>query len=176
MASHEYNDFFINKTIQKEYMFNVSFTYSINQRKQEPDPPKIQNYDVVSCEVPQWDFKKENQKHGSLSKTFPVLESDGLEFSIELSESDVGIVDKFVTWSQKQIIGQDGIYNKPSEVPMSEILLQVKQSDGSDILSYRFVKPYLLKSNAITYNYSSSGTVSRSLTFNCDYYETEYYT
>jgi hypothetical protein len=178
------NDFFRNKTIQRAYGFVVSFSIPRTNRTEEitrkysslsrfnelGDRFPINGYHVKNAVLPKNSYKREIQKWGTLSRTFPVYETDGLELRLEMEEDSYSNISLFVEFLQKLIIDEYGFYQHPSTNRFN-ILLDVVDVNHNKIITYKYKESYFLNSTEATFDYSTNEPLSYTITFGTDLYE-----
>lgn len=173
------------KSIQRAYSFAVDFNItspgnsdnvtSNDLEARFGDSYVIQPYHVKTVVLPQQTFKKEIQKIGIFPKTFPVLETDGLELRIDFEEDATHTIKTFILYLQKRIISERGIYQYPSLAKIPSIVVYVNDAQNNVVASYKFVDCFFLNVTEPTYSYASNEAIGYNVTFGCDYYELTLY-
>lgn len=167
------NEFYKEKSIQRSFNFKLDvFHDDAGTTTYLPDNkkiPEIKDYHVLSISLPLWEFKKEVVQYGSFVKTFPVLNTDGFEFTVTLEEDDNGTVINFINYLQKKIIKKDGTYVAPNRNKITMIYFRATNMDGKTIWDYQFDNCYFLKASNPEFSYVNNETVKYDITFNCDF-------
>ena len=178
MAINSLNAFYNDekKSIQKSYNFLVDIFDDKSDLVEIIN--KLQNYHVVSLNVPTWEFKKGSQPIGPFPKTFPLLDmEEGFEFTIQFEEDDVGTISQFIDLLQKRIINERGLYNYPANNRITAIKVKIvnsmangsSQNDQENVVAtYEFIKCYYLKSTPLALDYSTNEAMKIEITFACD--------
>lgn len=166
----ELQDFYYsNKSVQKTNRFRV--TIFNNEGVFVPNigkMPEIKGFHVLDVSVPNWEFKKETLKVGPFVHTFPVMDSDGFEFSITFEEDTEGTVSKFVDWCQRRIMYRDGLYFNPVYSKIQSIMIETYRDNGEYNYLTTFRNCYFLKSSEVKQDYSSNDSLKIEIIFASD--------
>lgn len=158
------------KTVQPNYKFYVT----IIDKAIFTSLPLIKHWHVLSVNVPNYDWKKEVVYYGPLPKSYPYLETDGLEFKIVFEEDEMGTIGDFLHSFQKRILNQDGTYNAPNNIKINRILVSTEDRYSLPVALFTFHDCYLLQAGEVEYNYASNESVKYDTTWNCDYYSAQF--
>jgi len=131
--------------------------------------PVIQHHHVLSCNLPQYDFKKEVQQYGPIVRSFPYMDFDGFELKIELEENTLGSIAYFVNWLQRRIIDRGGYYTPPEYAKFDSIIIEIEDSAGIPVAIYQYKNCYYLNSNSTDLNYGGNESIKYQMVFNADY-------
>jgi len=168
----ETQKFFTMKSILPNFRFYVTIIDIPNQNK--PILPIIQNYHVVSVNLPDYDFKKVTQRYGSLAKSFPILDYDGLELTMVLEEDEFGTIGSLVHELKQRILNKNGLYVAPGLNTIDRIIVTVENDRELPVAIYTFKNTFFLKADQTEYNHSGNEAVKYTLTLNADYYSVKY--
>jgi len=159
--------FFTRKTIQRSYNFLVMFDLC-------NDSFEIREHHVISVELPNYDFKKEEYRIGPFVKNFPVLDHNGFEFTIKFEEDDTGTISNFIDMLTRKNIRESGYYNTFANSVIDNITVEVSRMDGVRVCSYNFKNCFMLKASTATYSYDTSEKITYDITFNADHILKDY--
>jgi hypothetical protein len=176
------NDYYLSddKSILKSFNFTVTFHHDDSGNhtylpkgilSYEKKLPEIKDYHILNLSSPMWEFKKEIMYYGPYPRTFPVLNSDGFEFSITFEDDEKGTITKLINFLQRKIIKPNGTYVAPKLNRVDQIDVQVLKSDGN--LAYRFLfdNCYFLKSSPLTLDYGNNESLKYEIFFGCDFFK-----
>ena len=133
----------------------------------------IKEYNIDNITLPSYTFKKEIQKMGPFTKVFPVFENEGVQLTLLLKEDEEHNVGKFITYLQKRIINEDGLYVNPSVSLINSIDVTILNNVGEKIVTYHFKECFYLSNTEPNYDYSNNGYISTALTMGANYYTLE---
>jgi hypothetical protein len=184
--TNQLNDYYKNKTIQRAYGFVVSFVLPYNEITEnitsknsslsrfldQGERFPIKPYHIKNVVFPRGSYKKEIQKFGNISKTFPVYETDGHDIRIEMEEDQHNNISLFIEFLQKLIIDEYGYYNYPSKNRL-DIIIDVVDDNYNKVLTYKYKEGYFLDATETTLDYSTNEPISYTITFGSDLYETQ---
>ncbi len=167
-------EFYKDKSVVASYNFSVTVihddsgnsTYLPNREK----IPELKNYHILGLQLPQWEFKKEVMYYGPYVRTFPVLNSDGFEFTMTLEEDDKGTVSSFINYLQRKIIKPNGTYVAPKRNRINQIYFSCNDMSGSEIFHVSMDKCYYLKASNPEFSYGNNDSIKYDITFNCDFH------
>jgi len=181
--------FFGGKSIQTAYDFIVRFNLSRNggnsflasQLRADPLMAKFESqgidfpvfeWHVKNVVLPNNSFKKELQKQGIFGKTFPVLESEGLELKVEFEEDSDHNIGLFIQYLQRRIMSQDGVYENPNNSYINSIDVIIgDRISGQARFKYSFKDCYFLNASEPNYAYANNEAISYVVTFGTDNFD-----
>ena len=131
-------------------------------------PPVIQPFHILGLTIPTYSFNKNTMMYGQVPRSYPTLDFDGFQLTIELEEDEQGTVEYFINWNQRNIIDSDGYHNAPNKVKMRAFTVEVQDKRGIPVVYYVFHDLFYLGANDSNYSYAGNGSIKRSLTFACD--------
>jgi hypothetical protein len=138
------------------------------------DSFEIREHHVISVELPNYDFKKEEYRIGPFVKNFPVLDHNGFEFTIKFEEDDTGTISNFIDMLTRKNIRASGYYNTFANSVIDNITVEVSRMDGIRVCSYNFKNCFMLKASTATYSYDTSEKITYDITFNADHILKDY--
>jgi len=168
----ETKKFFTTKSILQNFRFYVTIIDIPNADK--PILPIIQNYHVVSVNLPDYDFKKETQRYGPLAKSFPILDYDGLELTMVLEEDKFGTIGSLVHELKQRVLNKNGLYTPPGLNSINRVIVTVENENEIPVAIYTFKDTFFLKADQTEYNHSGNESVKYTLTLNADYYSVKF--
>tara|TARA_R110001606_G_scaffold88448_6_gene199273 strand:- start:1289 stop:1930 length:642 start_codon:yes stop_codon:yes gene_type:complete len=137
----------------------------------------LKPYSVKSINIPNFSFQKELVKVGPFSKMMPVMNFDGYELSLELSESKGMGIYRFISWLQSRQIFEDGWFWPEKLAAIPFITIDVFKTHDSDekVATITYEDIMFLQSTEAQFNYSDNTPVSYTLTFNANVSNVKYY-
>jgi hypothetical protein len=165
------------KSIQRSYNFFSTFLDNpFTPRRPDLGPmPLVLPYHILSVTLPTYKFSKEVLIFGQVPVTFPVLNvDDAKELSVQvlLEEDELGTIEFFITWCQRNIIDNDGYYTAPLKNRIGHLIIEVDDPNGIPIVFYTLKSLYYLNASDVTYDYSTNESIKRTVTFGVDRVET----
>lgn len=161
--------YFKNHEIQRSYNYLVKFLHY------KPGF-LINEFQVKSVSLPHFNFKKEISKIGGVfPQIFPTLDSDGLELRLEIEEDNSGKVSSLILDMQNRVIDRNGYYQFPDNSKIGDILIQVVDNTGDNVVDYIAKNCFFLKSEDIKYTYAEQYAITYMLSFGFDFYEYKYH-
>lgn len=137
------------------------------------DCPKIEQYQVLNITVPTFEFQKEQQPEGILTKSYPVMKFEGFVFPILFQEDIYGTISRFISWCQRRTISTTGEYYHPDVTRLGNIVVELINWDNQPIVRYTLEGVYFLGATAVTLDYTNGGPLPVSINFGADYLKTE---
>lgn len=131
-------------------------------------PPIVQPFHILSVTVPTYSFSKKVVWYGTAPRTFPVLDFEGFELVVQLEEDEIGSVEYFINWNQRNMIDKDGYYSPPNKIKMRGFILEIQDHMGIPVVYYMFHDLYFLAADTSNYSYASNDSIKRNVTFACD--------
>lgn len=167
------------KSIQRTYNFNAFFiddpTNKLGNRKKTGPMPVILPWHFLKISIPTYSFSKENMVFGQVPISFPVLNLSNVEemtISVDLEEDELGTIEFFITWCQRNIIDENGYYVPPLQNRIGHLLVEITDPTGIPVLYYTFRDLYFLDASEVTYDYGSNDSIVRTIRFGIDRVET----
>ena len=131
-------------------------------------PPIVQPFHILGVTIPTYTFAKKIMWYGTVPRTFPYLSMDGFNLQVQLEEDEIGSVEYFINWNQRNLIDSEGYYTPPNQMKIKGFILEVQDHFGIPVIYYVFHDLYFLEADAANYSYESNGSVKRNVTFGCD--------
>jgi len=169
----KFNSFFTgSKSIQRAYNFYVDIQPTPNQR----DMPVIEPYHIRNASVPNFAgmVTAGLVQIGPLSKSYPIVKSEKIEFRLEMEEDDKATVQKFIIWSFKNYVNERGLHNYPDNTKLQMITITVTNASGVEVVRFKYERPFLQSADPISYAYDSGDSIKYILTFICYNYGVEF--
>lgn len=158
------SNFYVRKEIQRSYNFMVYFDESDSVFR------GMESFHAISVELPNYGFRKEDAIIGPFTKTFPVLDHNGFEFTMKLEEDDNGSVNNLIQKLIRKNIDEDGFLRHYTQTVLDNIVVTVYQSDADNVRKVKFKNCYFMKASTAQYSYEDSKQITYDLTFNADHY------
>lgn len=137
--------------------------------------PKFQHFHVLNVNLPiAYDIKKETQKYGMMVRSFPFIDYDGLEFSIQFEEDQVGTITNFIQWLQRRMVTEDGLCQPPVNIRLKRFVITVENQFGVPVIMVFFNNVYFLRASTMNLNYAENGSVKYDVTFNADWMDVNF--
>ena len=168
------------KSIQRDFQFWGFFMYnpfsdlkggSFTQTLKNVNkdfPPIVQPFHILSVTVPTYSFSKKIMWYGTVPRSFPVLNFEGFELQVQLEEDELGSVEYFINWNQRNMIDGDGYYTAPNKIKIKGFVLEVQDKMGIPVVYYMFHDMFFLTADDSNYSYTSNDSIKRNVTFACD--------
>lgn len=197
------NSFFFEKTIQRPYLFKVSFPtelssyYASNggignasynafkdytnnfidgaEQYTSPAAFQIKEYWVKSVNLPNFSFTKALTKIGPWSTSIPVTDFDGYELTIDFEETENGDIARMCDWFRSRQLTSDGIFWPPALSTYPWISVDVFKQNDQQVASYRFKEIHFLTASEPQFSYADNSPISYNVTFNANTMESSYY-
>jgi hypothetical protein len=171
-TSFELKGYFNNKSIQQNFRFYVTFIdnpFNVDLVKRIGIFPLTENWHVLSVTTPQYDFKKEVQNYGPLPRSYPYMDYDGMEFKVEFEEDKWGTIGNLVTYLQRRVVDDKGIYTPPGKVKIPRVIVTTLNENNLPVGIFTFHQCYYLQCSENEYRYGSNESVKYNVTFNSDF-------
>lgn len=163
------DDFYNNKSIQKSNRFRVSFVADNSRNPTTDSPfPSIKDFHVLNVSIQDWEFKKEVLKIGPFSRTFPILDGDGFEFSVTFEEDADRSIIKMIDWLQRKILVSDGLYNSPKKSCIPGVQIEILTDEGELLAVFLYTNVYIMRVNNVTLEYTNNDSVKYEIIFGSD--------
>ena len=170
-----YSKFFNDKSISKNYAFEVFFdikwdylAYGDLVRYFLLDP-----YYVLDVTIPTYKFNKESINYGSTQYTFPTFASDqSMDLQITIEENRYGSIGKFIKLLENTVF-ENGVHKKIKEMKFGNIFIFQKDEQLNDIFIWQFKDVYFLGSESVNFTYDGNESLKHTITFGCDVVQCE---
>lgn len=171
--------FNINKTLYqkfKDYTNSMLASYDITGAGSLASY-NLKPYSVKSVNIPNFSFRKETVKVGPFSKMVPVMEFDGYELSLTLSESEGMSIYRFINWLQSRQIYKDGWFwpEKLAALPWIKIDVFKTHDSEKKVASITYEDLMFLQASEVQFEYADNTPVSYTITFNANVSNVEYF-
>lgn len=161
--------FYQDKTIQRAYNFLVYFN-EVGLSPHINPFSNLNSYHAVSVELPNYEFKKEDQVIGPFVKSFPILSHNGFEFTVKFEEDSDGNVENLIRKLIMRNIDSDGYHRSFSETMIPNIVVSVFQANGDNVRKVHFKNCYYLKASTANFSYEEGKQIFYDITFNADHF------
>ncbi len=137
----------------------------------------LKPFSVKSVNVPNFSFRKEIVKVGPFSKSIPIMDFDGYELSIELSESEGLGIYRFINWLQSRQVYKAGWFwpEKLAAIPWIKIDVFKTHDSPQKVATITYEDLTFLQATEAQFVYSDSTPISYTLTFNANATGIEYF-
>ena len=174
-----------NKTIQKNFRFNVEFYFSDAPLENFTGYfPVIQPWHIKSVSFPSSNkFRMESMKIGPYHYGVPIMDTAGYDIVITFEEDDVGTIFNFIHACQALIIGgtneddtlfinvSNGNYAPQSLNRFSQIIINIYNDTGDIVKTISFRDCFFMDASQVDLSYDGAEAIKYTVTFHSDLME-----